>query len=1264
MPPDLKVYNPNGLAAVFQRICYSNSAQVGYGSPGLSMGWTHNYDIAVYGPATSGTWGALTIVYANDAQEALTPVLSGGSPTGAFTVPAGRPYEVTGVPSSTPGQWNSITLTWGDETQWVFTPLNVNGVTEYAFTRITNRTGQSLLLTWNGQRALQTVKDATSGTALLTLAYNANGNLSTVTDAYGRQVDYTFSTDQFTGATILMSVSQIATAPGAPAHETYGYSPLNGSSLLSSVTFPSPTGNGTSMDSLGYDGNGRVIFFTDANGNTTDYTYNGGSTQVQTLSPTGSIVLSYAETYDSMGRETGTSDAAGYDTQIAYTDANNPYKPTQVTDKLGHITTYTYDPYGHVRTKTDSRNVVTTDTWSYSAFPLGRLMEVEIGSRTPTTYTYYEPVGLVKTVVAAIPGGGTGTSTYTYDALGDVTSAATPGNNATATHTITYGYGTSPAAKEPLTVTDELNHVTTLAYTSRGPVQSVKDAMGNETDYTYDLADQLQQITFPATGQQGSGRITYTGSYLYPDGPLMGVTDTDESGTLIRQVTYTRGAEGELLSVAGSTEPVTYTYDAMYRVATLTDGGGHTTHYFYNTLGYLSQIAYPGAGASSSPLAAGTRDTITYTSFDQAGDPLTRMDGNGTTTTYTYNDPCNLLTKIHYTLPSSPPVSLTSLADTSYGYDGYGRRVSMTDATGQVTYSYDDTDHLLSSATTYTGLPTKTIAFGYNPDGSRSSMTTPGGNFSYSYDAAGRMTTLTNPFEAYVYSFTYYNNNWLKSQQSSNVLIAAYTYNAAGEITDLNNHLTNNTALSDFAVPSQSGYDGAGNRTGLTVSLPGVPSYAGSTSYAYDSRDELTQETSTRNGGYSGGYAYDGAENPTTFWGASVGAASMDNQLPGSTYDGDGNPSTYRGAAATFNPENRLTGVGSVTNTYNGDGLRASKNAGGLTYYLYDGDLPVVEMSNTGAINAVHTFGPNGLLARHTAAGSLLYTWDPSGSLVERVTTSGSVYDAALFDGFGARVGTNGAGDPFSGFAGQFGGYYDPQNGLTLFTHREYDTATGRFLTRDPMGYDGGINLYAYARNSPICWADPSGFGVIYIGISGTGTQTGVTGMGGGGIVIQFPGYGSEGGWGVKGYGTVGTGFGIGTGAGVSGNVGFGYGGFTGFEGSSNYAGFAYSGDGAEYQYNNDYYGICFNFGPGAGAEAGAGTMDTTITGNNSGGTGDGGGTYSTGNGGGGGRIYPMEPLPPGSPGQPVNNGPYTTYTYVPGSDDSGNTTNKVIVSY
>lgn len=63
-------------------------------------------------------------------------------------------------------------------------------------------------------------------------------------------------------------------------------------------------------------------------------------------------------------------------------------------------------------------------------------------------------------------------------------------------------------------------------------------------------------------------------------------------------------------------------------------------------------------------------------------------------------------------------------------------------------------------------------------------------------------------------------------------------------------------------------YDGVGNRTGVTSGVSGLAALTGTTTYAYDAENQLTQEASTRAGGYTNNYAYDSAGNATTFEGA------------------------------------------------------------------------------------------------------------------------------------------------------------------------------------------------------------------------------------------------------------------------------------------------------------------------------------------------------------------------------------------------------------
>ncbi|MED0056524.1 RHS repeat-associated core domain-containing protein, partial [Escherichia marmotae] len=54
------------------------------------------------------------------------------------------------------------------------------------------------------------------------------------------------------------------------------------------------------------------------------------------------------------------------------------------------------------------------------------------------------------------------------------------------------------------------------------------------------------------------------------------------------------------------------------------------------------------------------------------------------------------------------------------------------------------------------------------------------------------------------------------------------------------------------------------------------------------------------------------------------------------------------------------------------------------------------------------------------------------------------------------------------------GQYLDRETGLHYNLHRYYDPDVGRFIVTDPIGLNGGINLYAYAPN-PLSWIDPLG---------------------------------------------------------------------------------------------------------------------------------------------------------------------------------------------
>jgi RHS repeat-associated protein len=193
-------------------------------------------------------------------------------------------------------------------------------------------------------------------------------------------------------------------------------------------------------------------------------------------------------------------------------------------------------------------------------------------------------------------------------------------------------------------------------------------------------------------------------------------------------------------------------------------------------------------------------------------------------------------------------------------------------------------------------------------------------------------------------------------------------------------------------------------------------------------------------------------------------------------YNSSGNPTARSGNALTFDAYNQLTAYGSVMSAgYTGDGLRAWKNSSaGTPYFLYDGAQPVVEFNFGGAITAVNTFGPNGLLSRHSGSASTFYQFDPQGSVAQRLNSAGAVLSTDMYDAYGFGQSTGSPSDPW-GYGAQWGYFTDRETGLLLLTHRYYDPSAGRFLNRDPMGAAGGLNLYGYTGNSPVGRIDPTG---------------------------------------------------------------------------------------------------------------------------------------------------------------------------------------------
>jgi RHS repeat-associated protein len=332
-------------------------------------------------------------------------------------------------------------------------------------------------------------------------------------------------------------------------------------------------------------------------------------------------------------------------------------------------------------------------------------------------------------------------------------------------------------------------------------------------------------------------------------------------------------------------------------------------------------------------------------------------------------------------------------------------------------------------------------------------------------------------------------------------------------------------------MANASSYDVAGNRLSeIATLLPAQPTlfpnqytnnFSHTRSFTYDNRDHLTGESLVPSGAgdniaannFTQYFDYDAVGNTTNFRGASPGLSAntfnIDNQIgnTGFGFDGNGDATTHFSTAYTFDGENRLTAIASpsFSATYGPDELRAKKVASGVTtYYLTDTDgLPVMAETwtgTTGHITQIYARGADGLRQIYNPDLGSYYTFifDPEGNVAMR-QNSGWIYgmaqDIAVYDSYGNLLAdqrpTNQAWTTHRdsvGFAGQWGGETDWEVNFTtntnlrqysvLMTHRYYDPRTGRFINRDPIGYQGGVNVYGYAGGNPVNFADPSGLDV------------------------------------------------------------------------------------------------------------------------------------------------------------------------------------------
>jgi RHS repeat-associated protein len=409
-------------------------------------------------------------------------------------------------------------------------------------------------------------------------------------------------------------------------------------------------------------------------------------------------------------------------------------------------------------------------------------------------------------------------------------------------------------------------------------------------------------------------------------------------------------------------------------------------------------------------------------------------------------------------------------------------------------------DGQLQTSATWSGLVNGSVAWTYDTDFRKVTETVQAGTTSataaFGYDADSLLTCAsptTCPSGAGALTISRNSQNALLTGTSLGNVTDAYTYNAYGELATYQATYASNSLYSVTYDATGAARDALGRVVQKTETLQGTIHVF---TYGYDVQGRLTDVA--RDGTAIEHYGYDLNGNRTT---ATVGGTTVNP-----TYDDQDRLLTYGGTtfAYTANGELRTKTDSSGTTTYtydavgsliavnlpdgrlieyvtDGKGRRIGKMIDGVLtkQWLYRDQLkPVAELDGSGNIVAEFIYGTKSNVPDLVVRGGVTYrvVSDQLGSPVIAVNTANSsdVQFQASYAAFGERTLAVGTDDwmPF-GFAG---GQSDPDTKLTRFGARDFDPTIGRWVSKDPIRFNGGlVNIYAYVGNDPINLTDMHG---------------------------------------------------------------------------------------------------------------------------------------------------------------------------------------------
>ena len=564
--------------------------------------------------------------------------------------------------------------------------------------------------------------------------YDGFGQLTSVTDARGNTTSYQY--DPFGHQTGLTDPLGNTTAysfdlggrrlsESDPLSNTTTYTYDEANRLL---TISQPLGKLTaySYDAVGnrtaisdprggvtrfrYDAKDRLIQLTDPLSNVTSYTYDAVDNQLSITNPL-SNATSYS--YDPLNRRLSVSDPLGNTTSYQYDPNGNR---TRLTDALGRITQYSYDPLGRLQNVTDAaggtvgygydpvgNRTVMTDAngnlTTYSYDPLDRLLTSADPLSNTTSYSY-DPVG--NRVAKSKPDGSL--ISYSYDPLDRLSNTSYPGGQ------ISYSY--DPVGNRT-TMTDTAG-LTSYSYDDLYRLTSVTAPTGT-LGYGYDLNDNRTQLSYPS-GQVVSYTYDLVNRLTSVEDPELGLTSYSyDANSRQTTVNYPNGVQAAFnydvadrltnLShsspLSGTIAVFSYTLDAVGNRLSMQDLDG-TISYSYDPLYRLTSVTYPDG------------EQVSY-SYDPMGNRTQLLSSAVGTTTYSYDAADRLLS---FTDPSTT---------TLLSWDANGNLLSK----GGATFSFDPLDRLVQVISGST-----TVQFAYNGDGGRVSKVVNGSTTDYVQDVA------------------------------------------------------------------------------------------------------------------------------------------------------------------------------------------------------------------------------------------------------------------------------------------------------------------------------------------------------------------------------------------------------------------------------------------------------------------------------------------------------------------------------------------------